>query len=100
VGLDQFDTTIADLDSFEDLRYPEKVRGWLIHFELARQPSDASGSALKKVRRFQLFTNDLDQLVAELFHRANLNPKFFIRGLSAEGRALLTKENVTGALWG
>jgi len=97
-NLRRFDAAIAELDPFEDLRYPERVRGWLIHFELARQPIEASGSALRTTRRFELFLNEIDELVAMLFHHTNMNPKFFAGNLSASARALLTKDNPTG-IW-
>jgi hypothetical protein len=96
--LSQFDATIAELDRFEDLRYPEKVRGLLIHFELTRQPAEASGSGSRNARRFDLFLNEIDQLVAVLFQQANLNPKSFTTGLSAAARASLTNDNPTG-IW-
>jgi hypothetical protein len=97
-SLSRFDATIADLSPFEDLRYPEKVGGRLIHFELVRTPTEASGSGLKKTRQFQLFLNEIDELVAVLFQRASLNPKYFAANLSASARAVLTKDNPTG-IW-
>jgi hypothetical protein len=97
-SLSRFDATIADLNAFEDLRYPEKVRGRPIHFELVRPPTETSGSRLKTTGQFQLFLNEIDHLVSVLFHQATLNPKFFTVSLSASGRALLTKDNPTG-IW-
>src|SRR2546421_12648481 len=65
--LSQFDATIADLNPFEDLRYPEKVRGWAIHFELMRQPTATIGSVPRNTRQFLLYLNEIDELVAALF---------------------------------
>ena len=97
-ALGEFDPIIRDLDAFEELRYPEKILGWAVHFELTRAPGGITGTAAQKVPRFQLALNEVDGLVAAMFQHANLNPQAFAMTIGAEGRNALTRHNPSG-IW-
>jgi len=93
----RFNRTIIELDKFEDLRYPESVHGWLIHFELTR-PATGGSSAKLNQPVFQLFLTEIDELVEILFRKGDCNPHAFQMGLSEEGKVYLKKDNATG-IW-
>jgi len=97
--LKKFDSTIAVLDRFESIRYPEKsVRlGMQVHFSLAK-PVPSTGPTKRDPPIYLVTLNEIDELVATLFQKSELNPRIFPPGLSAEGKAYLKQDNPTG-LW-
>lgn len=96
-ALSRFDPVIKELDPFEDLRYPEKIRGWAIKFADTRPAGDPwAGDKTPGVKgRFLLILGDIDALVAVILDKAGANPKPLINGLSQDAAAMLRSDNAT-----
>lgn len=73
--LSQYDDTIAKLDQFEDIRYPEKLlsSGGIQTYVLSDAPKPVQAPA-SSMRRFDLNLPDVDRLVALIFTHTNFNP--------------------------
>ena len=100
-SLNQHDKAIKILDSFESIRYPEKFarEGGEVHFSLTTPDPPSTGMyAAPASRRYDLVLNEIDLLVATIFQKANLNPKFFGNRLNINAQSFLTKENPSG-IW-
>lgn len=90
------DETIAALDKFEGLRYPDNLVSQgatiTIAFESGKNPI-ISGSRPSSGPRYQFKLEDIDELWAALFHNARANPPAFVQHLSAEARAAIETRN-------
>lgn len=101
VDLTRFDAVVADLDRFEDIRYPEPIvkSGLSLTWHFGRkQPAPViRGPASIKVPELQLAVGDIDDLVREIFITASISPKFFPR--NAEEEKYLMHQNAEVAFW-
>ena len=90
------DGTIAVLDPWEELRYPDKVLGLALRlsFDPAPLPPMPPGAS----RRYQLALRELDKLVECIFVKASVSPAGLALNVSHAGRATLARENAT-AIW-
>jgi len=79
-ALDKFDETIADLDKFEGIRYPEPIirKGMTLEVGIVRNPAPMRHTE----PRYQLILEELDELVQVVFQISKVNPDFFTRGLT------------------
>lgn len=87
----QFDTTIADIDDFEEIRYPDKVlkNGAQMMIDWGSIPTQSNRSE----PIYRLHVNDLDCLIGEIFRASSRNPLFFTCGLSRDAREVLARDN-------
>jgi len=69
--LDKFDTTINDLDRFENIRYPDRVirYGMTLEVGLDRNTSPTKPNEL----RYQLVLGELDELVKLIFQTSGID---------------------------
>jgi hypothetical protein len=88
----QFDTTIADIEEFEEIRYPDKVlkHGAQMLVGWGSTPAQVSPSTLPLYR---LNAGDVDRLVGEIFRVSTRNPLFFTAGLKRDVREMLARDN-------
>jgi len=70
-ALDKFDTTINDLDRFENIRYPDRVirYGMTLEVGLDRNTSPTKPNEL----RYQLVLGELDELVKLIFQTSGID---------------------------
>jgi hypothetical protein len=96
----QFDSTIVDIEEFENVRYPDNV---LKHG--ARMVIDYRGSAPAQISQpsvppepsYKLYFDDIDRLIGEIFRVSSRNPLFFTSGLKPEVQEMLGRDNPVAA---
>ena len=88
--------TIAVLDPWEELRYPDKVLGLALRlsFDPAPLPPTPPGAS----HSYQLALRELDKLVECILVKASVSPAGLALNVSHAGRATLARENAT-AIW-
>ena len=92
-SLVEFDTTVADITDFEDIRYPDKVtkRGAQILIDYRAQvPREPS---LRPEPEYHLDFYELDRLIATIFDVSNINPNFYLSGLKPDVKEMLGRDN-------
>lgn len=93
-ALKRFDSTIADLHQFEDIRYPDSIlaKGMAATIEIVRSniPSTYKGPA---VPEYRVCIQEIDELVEAVFSAVSLNPHFFFGRGQPLVREFLIKEN-------
>jgi hypothetical protein len=99
-GLERFDDTIATLDRFEKVRYPDetldKGAQILVEWNLpASDPGSAPRSTLLEPM-YKIIVTDIDHLVAKIFEVCSRNPAFFTCGLNEYARDAITRDNPVG----
>jgi hypothetical protein len=97
--LQKFDRIIVALDRFEEIRYPERSArlGMVVRFAVPKPPPDfAPVQRGRPTYEFNL--QEIDELLAVLFEKANLNPAAFSASLRAPGREFLAKDNAA-SIW-
>jgi hypothetical protein len=100
-SLTQSDSVISALHKFEELRYPDSVlaKGMLCTVSIKRSSSKiAASSAGGLPPRYDLCLEEIDNLVANIFRVASVNPKFFMGGLNKYAKQYLSEENVESGL--
>jgi hypothetical protein len=97
-SLNQFDEVVADIDRFEDIRYPDRVlkQGALISIGTGKKPSTpmqiTSSSPLPP--SYVLWLGEVDHLIAKVLATASINPKFFTSSfMKPAARQYLTDQN-------
>jgi hypothetical protein len=96
--LAQFDTTIADIEEFEDVRYPDKVlkHGAQMAVDYrgsAPASAQISASSSRPEPSYKFYFDDVDRLIGEIFRASSRNPLFFTSGLKPDVRAMLARDN-------
>ena len=90
-----FDVPIADLHRFERIRYPDNMirEDSQISFSVSRgQRVESSGTP--RLSYYTLVLEDVDALVKFLFHKASVNPQFYLQRLSESVKDFISRENV------
>ena len=79
LALNEFDQTIAELNKFEDLRYPDPVlkTGMLCTVDFGQPVSQPNGGLVRPEPHYTFHIEQVDSLVEVLFKKASLNPKAF-----------------------
>jgi hypothetical protein len=101
-SLSQFDTVIADVEEFEDVRYPDNVlkHGAQMVIDLrgdfAPPPSPPVPSPQKEPL-YKFYFDDVDRLIGEIFIVSSRNPLFYTSGLKPEVKELLARGNPVAA---
>jgi len=93
--LEEFDGTIADLEHFERLRYPDAVikEGAEI---LVGTGTFIGTPGANPAPRYQIDTLVIDHLVAKIFEVCSRNPAFFTGGMNSYAREAITRNNPIG----
>ena len=96
--LAEFDQTTAELDEFEDLRYPlEDYAAIWMTFPSSRVGGPAQPAATPpKVHNFSLVTGEVDRLVVALYKHAGCH---LIAGMGPDAVHYLTKDNPCANDW-
>ena len=101
IALLEFDTIIADLAKFEDIRYPDTVlkRGAkiIIEYQSALTPKPQLSTPPRPEPEYKLDFYEMDRLVGAIFRVSSLNPLFFTLGLKPDVRAMLARDNPVAA---
>jgi len=100
-GLTQFDTAIADIEEFEDVRYPDKIlkhgAQMVVDFRGTPAAPNPPSPSTQKEPLYKFYFDDIDRLIGEIFTAASRNPLFFTSGLKAEVKELLARGNPVAA---
>lgn len=98
-ALAKHDKSIAAIDKFENIRYPEKFArlGGQIHFSLDH-PIPGEGPTTSYPPVYTIVVAEIDELVEAVFTKSGLNPKFFLSGLSNHGLTYLKQDN-SSTIW-
>jgi hypothetical protein len=91
--LREFDETVATLDRFEGIRYPDKIitEGMIAHVEWDKPGGRPSTG--RSEPKYVVVVNDIDRLVAKIFELSSRNPAFWTRRLNDYARDALTRAN-------
>jgi hypothetical protein len=100
--LARFDASIADIDRFWHIRYPERLvaEGMIGSVDWSGVAGDHRPVPARLdpsspgTPRYHLSLHDLDALVRKLFDLCSMNPAFFVAGLSDQALASLYLNNV------
>lgn len=98
--LTEFDSTIADLAKFEDIRYPDKVLqlGMLLAIDFHAQVQRETSSGPEP--EYTLDFYEVDCLIDAIFDVADVNPAFYLSGLNPDVKEMLFRHNpVVAQLW-
>jgi hypothetical protein len=98
--LTEFDTMIAALDNFEEIRYPDTLlaKGASIGFGLGRwQPATVSG--VKQVPQYTMAIGYVDAFFARVIRLCHMNPKIYFGFLTPKGREMLLESNDEAKDW-
>jgi hypothetical protein len=100
VGLDQFDDTIATLDRFERLRYPDAIIKEGAEMIVMWEPiSSTYGPEITPPSRYQIIVTEIDRLVARIFEVSSRNPAFFTGRMNEYAREAITRDNPACGSW-
>jgi hypothetical protein len=93
-ALKRFDPTIAELQRYEDIRYPDSIlaKGMATTVEIVRSniPTAYKGPT---VPEYRVCLQEIDELVETVFSAASFNPRYFFGRGQPLVREFLTKEN-------
>ena len=98
-NLSRFDNTIAAIQRFETLRYPDNIimQGAQLSIEWTQMQPEQPREGGSLPPRYEIVVNDLDNLVAKIFEISSINPAFFTYRLNAYARDAITRDNPIGA---
>lgn len=100
-NLSEFDSTIALLDRFENIRYPDSMVNEGAEILISWTPSEPaprSGSH-PSPPQYTLVVSDLDRLVRRILEVSSKNPHFFPGLHSPRVREVLVDENPAESFW-
>jgi len=101
-GLDQFDDTIATLDRFETLRYPDAILNEGAEIIVMWEPGHSSSTYAPEITpppRYQIVVTEIDRLVARIFEVSSRNPAFFTGWMNEYAQGAITRDNPACAGW-
>lgn len=86
------DRTIAELDKFEELRYPNR-KGHLITVSVSPVKTTQGAGTASHLRQFNLSLDKIDSLVSEYYKLESINPCYYFQNIDPETRKVLTDYN-------
>jgi hypothetical protein len=95
-NLNHFDDTIATLDRFERIRYPDETIEEGAAFIIQWDPAPVSSTyapGITPTPRYQIVVTDIDRLVARIFQVGSKNPLFFTRRMNEYAREAIRRNN-------
>jgi hypothetical protein len=92
----QFETTIADIAEFEEIRYPDNVleHGAQMLVDWGPIPAQISASSPPL---YKLYPMNLDRLIGEIFSASCRNQLFFTTRLKPDVQDMLARDNPVAA---
>ena len=93
IALLQFDTAVAEIDAFEDVRYPDEVLKNGAEMTIEWGPAPVRSGSPPSVPRYTLNVPNIDKLIAGIFRvssQASLNHTL---RLNPDVRAMLARDN-------
>ena len=100
-SLDQFDGGVSTLHAFEELRYPDSVlkKGMSCLVSIERPSSGATTDvATASSPQYDLYLQEVDGLIANIFVVASINPKYFMGSRNKHAKQYLDEENAESGL--
>ncbi|MGQ0603551.1 MAG: hypothetical protein ACT4QE_17870 [Anaerolineales bacterium] len=92
--LNRFDPTIAKLDKFESIRYPDRIISQGMMMKIGLVDCDESlDDPTHPEPAYDLCVEDIDRLVNAIFQMSNINPRFFTPRFNSHARIYLEKDN-------
>ncbi len=101
-GLDQFDETVANLDPFEMIRYPDAMIEQGADIVIMWDPGSVSRThapGRTPEPRYHLVVTAIDRLVARIFEVSSRNPLFFTSGMNEYAKRAITRDNPARGVW-
>src|SRR5262245_7854444 len=100
-GLDRWGGTVDKLHRFERLRYPDNVlsEGAAITVLQGRPEDTPAPSGSGRVKDYDLFVGEIDDLVALIFEVAGVNPAFLFGGLNQAAKLAISENNTVWPRW-
>jgi len=97
----KFDSVIAGLHRFEELRYPDSVlaQGALMELILLREHLGTTRRSPSPVPRYTLVLEGVDELFEFVFDVSGINPKFLTGAMSQPAKEYLFRENRHATKW-
>lgn len=110
--LGEFDGVIADIDPFEDIRYPDRIveSGFICSINWEREPGfspphitvgeDPVGRPPYQLpRHYQPVIAEIDRLVTEVLGRIKVNPKYLLKQHSPKATPWILYRNKDAIRW-
>ena len=93
-SLARFDTLVSSLNAFEELRYPDSLidKGMAVTAGMTRVVGTGRLVAAD-TPEYDLYLDEIDAFVGEIFQVASVNPAFFLARLSTIAREHLKQGN-------
>jgi hypothetical protein len=100
-NLAEFDAMIAELNKFENIRYPDEIlaHGVCLSPSFGRNKPLINQDPSVRVPEYQMAVGDIDAFFAKLFPLCGLNPKTYLGHISSLGRQVLCEGNVEATNW-
>ena len=96
-GLEQFDDTIASIEPFERLRYPDAIiiegAQIIAAWNPSSIPTEQTSGTARPPPRYEIVVTDIDRLIAKIFEVCSRSPTFFTNGMTACARDAITRDN-------
>jgi hypothetical protein len=94
-SFDTFDALISSLHAFEDLRYPDSIlsSGMMTTIGIIRTPSVSPKNPARPEPMYELYLEEVDALVDQIFATASVNPRFFLSPFNPRAREYLKEAN-------
>jgi hypothetical protein len=85
-SLSRFDQVIAELNRFEDIRYPDEIlqSGASIMFDVTKVGAAMSSVSGVSEPQYKLCLEDIDEMVGEIFKIASRNPDAYLKSMLRE----------------
>ena len=96
-----FDSVVAELHRFENIRYPDLLlqHGAQMEFILLREHIQSGQRSPSIVPRYRLVLEDVDELMEFIFEAAKINPHFFTGSMSESAKDFLSRHNRYASKW-
>lgn len=96
-----FDPMIAELEKFEEIRYPDEIidHGAVIAFGLGTGKLATNMTSGRAEPEYQIGVGDVDAFFSRLFPLCGINPKAYLQYLSALGKQILNEGNAVSGNW-
>ncbi len=96
--LSQFDKLIRQLDKFEEIRYPGKIRAMTLGISIGAGER-TKVKTKKPLPHYEVNLAEMDQLVRVIVEKMNVNPRALMPSLRQEARNTLRQDNPETGFW-
>jgi hypothetical protein len=91
--LSRFDTAVAEIEAFEDVRYPEEILKNGAEMTIEWGTTSARSCNPSSVPKYTLNVPEIDRLLAEIFRASLQLPLNYTLRLKQDVRAILARDN-------